>query len=535
MPALVDALGRPLRGGGRPAAQAAGYWSAPYLAGSLSAQEFAGWTPGTWSADAEVWGDRQRIVDRARDLARNDAVVAGAVRAQVDAAIGAGLRLQALPDYRALGLDREAGQGKARELEALWQEWAEQPECCDAAGVLDFAGLTRQAAASDLIAGESLALVLWLPERQRRLGSRFATIVQMVEPDRLSTPAGRVDGPRLRDGIELDEFGAPVAYHLRVASLGDALSGLAAPEELMRWERVTRRTAMGRRQVLHGYDQRRSSQHRGVSALAPVMAALKMRDRYQRAELQAAVVNAVIAAVRELPLDGAALADLFGGPDGAAKLAEARNAAPAIPLGLGPGGLIPQLAPGERLSGFNAARPAAQFDPFMVSVLRLIAAGLNMTYETLARDFSRTNYSSARAALLEAARFILVWRVWKTAVWCRPIYELVIEEAVWRGLIDLPGFETDRAARRAWLRSAWMGPGRGWIDPVKEIQAAAMRIRLGISSLRDEAAEQGRDWLELLDQLALEQDELAERGLVLPTVAFAPASDTPQPEEAPVP
>ena len=68
----------------------------------------------------------------------------------------------------------------------------------------------------------------------------------------------------------------------------------------------------------------------------------------------------------------------------------------------------------------------------------------------------------------------------------------------------------------AWTRCRWIGPGRGWVDPVKEATAAALRIDSGLSTLQDEAAEQGRDWEETLEQLALERELRAEFGLSAP-------------------
>ena len=83
-------------------------------------------------------------------------------------------------------------------------------------------------------------------------------------------------------------------------------------------------------------------------------------------------------------------------------------------------------------------------------------------------------------------------------------------------MIDLPpGTPTFWEAPAAWCRCIWIGPGRGWVDPVKEAQAADIRMQTGLSTLQDEAAEQGRDWEELLDQRERELAELERRGLTM--------------------
>ncbi len=511
----------------RPPAQAMG---GAWIAAHGTAPELRDWSPLSGSPDGEAEGERASIVARARDLERNEGLVAGAVQSLKDQALGFGLEFQSMPAARVLGLTRGQAQDCANRIEDLWREWADDPLSCDVTGQSTFGVLTRMAGGNALISGEAVALPLWLPERQAARGSRFATVLQAVESDRLSNPQEGLSTDRLRDGVEIDGFGAPVAYHFRKGHPGDILLGGAAAADMMTWERVPAWTGNGvaRRQVLHVFDRRRPDQHRGISWLAPVMVHLKQGNRYHRAELQAAVTSAAIAAVLETPLEGQTLEALFQDAklDAAQFLTGLRNG-PPVSLGIGPGGFIPRLLPGERLTGYNAGRPAAGFDGFVTSVARHVAVGLGMTYETFMRDFSKTNYSSARASLLEGWRFILFLRLLLTGGWCRPVLELILEEAVWRGYIDLPGFVESRTARRAWLRGVWRGPARGWVDPVKEIQAAAMRVRLGLSTLRDEAFEQGRDLDELLDQIATEREALADRNITLPDVAFTPAPDTP--------
>jgi capsid protein len=56
-------------------------------------------------------------------------------------------------------------------------------------------------------------------------------------------------------------------------------------------------------------------------------------------------------------------------------------------------------------------------------------------------------------------------------------------------------------------------PGYGWVDPVKEISASQSAIEVGVSTLSDEAAAQGRDWEEVLEQQAREKQRRLELGL----------------------
>src|SRR6185503_13148856 len=61
----------------------------------------------------------------------------------------------------------------------------------------------------------------------------------------------------------------------------------------------------------------------------------------------------------------------------------------------------------------------------------------------------------------------------------------------------------------------WIAPGKGWIDPVKEVQASQLAIETGISTLADEAAANGKDWEEVLEQQKRELTKRLELGLPL--------------------
>ena len=90
-----------------------------------------------------------------------------------------------------------------------------------------------------------------------------------------------------------------------------------------------------------------------------------------------------------------------------------------------------------------------------------------------------------------------------------------MEEAFDRGYIRVP----PRAAAQfeempaAYLAARWIGPGRGYVDPVKEAQGASTRMGSLLSTLERECADQGEDWEETIDQAAFEAEELEARGL----------------------
>ena len=88
-----------------------------------------------------------------------------------------------------------------------------------------------------------------------------------------------------------------------------------------------------------------------------------------------------------------------------------------------------------------------------------------MPYEIVARDVSKTNYSSARAALLEAWRIFGFYQKWLVDSFCQKVWEMVLEEAWLRGMITLPAL-LDPSVKAICLKVN--SPG-GDVDGIKEL------------------------------------------------------------------
>jgi lambda family phage portal protein len=490
---------------------------AAHVAASLEDARLAAWVPSPGSADADLLPELPRIASRARDLARNHPIGAGVRQTLNDNIVGSQLRLSSQPKYRMLGWDKDAASEWANATEDRFSTWAETAEC-DAARTQTLLGLTLQALAGALINGDALALVMWLPRKD----GQWSTRLQMVEADRLATPPWLVNDKTVRGGVKIDDYGAPLGYWIMKNHPGDRYGVL--PADRGQWTYVPAFTPWGRRRVIHLFDKERSGQSRGKSVFAAVMREFKMAGEYLGSELHAAVANALIAAFLESDLDPQSVAELFGtDPNDATgywkTVSDKWNRKKLE------SGLMFTLPVGTKLSSHNTSRPNVAFDGFMESVMRHMAAGLNIPYELLLKDFSKTNYSSARAALLEAWRYFLSRRRWLKEQWLDPIYEAWMEEAVNLGRIEAPDYYENRFA---YTRCRWVFSGRGWVDPVKEADAAKIRMESGLSTLELECAEQGLDWEEVLEQRAREKARMESLGLNFAdfNINYAPDNET---------
>lgn len=484
-----------------------------HQAASTTDARLATWMPTPGSADADLLPELQTLVPRARDLARNSGMAGGYIRTAQDNIIGHQLRLNAIPDYALLGRDKAWAREWSTLTEAEFRTWAETPEC-DAGNTQTLWGLARLALASALVNGDHITLPVWLP----RSGARWATRLRNIEADRLSTPPEKLNNPMIRGGVEIDANGAPVAYHIQRNHPGDRYGLMHF--ELDQWERVPAFTPWGRRRVIHLHDKERSGQNRGAPIFTKVLREFKVSAEYVGNEVHASAANAMIAAFLETG-DYAPdqIGELFGGDAeevGAnyanrnSYLSKVGNTFHRKQL---ESGLIMQLPPGTRLSSFNPARPNVAFGPFLEYITRYLSAGLNVPYELLLKDFSKTNYSSARAALLEAWRYFLSFRKLFTDQYLSAVYSLWLEEAINLGRIDAPDYYLNPYA---YARARWTFAGRGWVDPLREAEALKARIEAGVTTYEIECAEQGHDWEEITEQQAIEQERRRELKLPIP-------------------
>jgi lambda family phage portal protein len=494
----------------------------PYHAGSMGTQELAGWHPSLRAPDAEVLPARDRVVARSRDLDRNNGWAQGGVTRRVDAVVGANIRLRARPDWQAMGMDEDAGpkwaDEWARQVESLWRCWSRDPRMlCDVERHLQFGGLVRLAYQHYVIDGEAAAPIYFIDDR----GGIMATSVLILDPDRLSNPNGRSDGKGLdgveyRGGVELDPYGAAQAYWVRNAHPNDVGGGWDG----YRWTRVPREGPTGRPLFVHAINKRRAHQHRSIGMLSSVMGRMKMLDRYDSVELQAAITNAVFGMYVTSPFDSdfvkEAMAPAGDGNEGF-DLGTYQNMRMAYheQADVSMNGVrLAHLFPNEKIETVAAERPTTNFAPFESAVLGSIASALGISKEQLSQDWTGINYSSARTLLNEIWRGLTADRHLFTQAFCTPIYSAWLEEAVARDLIQIPGGKSSfYVFRSALCQAEWIGPGRGWVDPYKEAQAAQLRMNIGITSQTDECAEQGRDADEVRWQRKRDKSENERYGL----------------------
>ena len=500
-----------------------------------TSRETYNWTPAIISPDQQINPVKEMADARSRDSIQNDGYATGAVSTHRDSIVGSQYLLNLQPNLAVLGkkFDDAWAEEFQTVVEGRFNLMAESEECWfDASRTNTFTGLIRLGVGGFLFTGEVLGTAEWL----REAGRPFATAYQMVSPSRLCNPNGATDSKFLRRGVQRDMHGKALGYHIKLSHPG---SFFLMPEDDMRWTYVPAVKPWGRKMVIHIIEQLQADQTRGVADMVSVLKQMRMTKKFQEVILQNAVVNASYAAAVESELPREVVFGSMGaGQPGFEQMLGQYMSSLTAYVGNSnhiavDGVKMPHLFPGTKLSLKPMGTPGGVGTEFEQSLLRHTAAALGLSYEQFSRDYSQTNYSSARASMTETWKFMQGRKKSVADRQARSIFMLWFEEELNAGKIPLPrgvGAEVfyDPVMREALTSCDWIGASRGQIDELKETQSALMRVNGGMSTREAECARLGVDYRRVFRQLAREKRLAEELGLTFVTDATKPGQNDAQ-------
>lgn len=477
------------------------------------------------SADTAILPDLPTLREESQHLFRNNAIAGGAIKTNITKVVGTGLKVKSQIDRDVLNLSDEQADAWERTAEREFKLATETREI-DSERTLPFSLLQGLAFLKVLEDGDVLVNM----PRIARPGSPYTLKLQLIEAARMINKGNVQNTESLSGGVQKDENGAPVAYHILKQHPGSLYRGT----NQLSWTSIPAFGKTGNPLCLHLFDKTRPGQSRGVPYLTPVVELIKQLGRYTDAEVMAAVVSGMLTifVTNENGNPQLGPAATAGNPTG-----DISQQADVTGMELGYGSVV-GLLPGEKIETVNPGRPNPAFDPFMTAILRQIGMALELPFELLVRHFT-SSYSASRAALEEAWDYFMRRRHWLVVSFCQPVYEAVITEAVARGRLAAPGFFADPMVKKAWLGTSWMGDAQSQLDPVKEIEAATRRINLRISTRAEECARlTGGDWESKLPQMIKEEALLVENDLLPEMIELQQSTggrvqgtEKPEPEE----
>jgi lambda family phage portal protein len=499
----------------------------PYDAADAYSDHMAGWWPYLTSPDGALNSYRDTIVARVRDIVRNDGWAAGTITRILDNAVGANFRPISKPDFQALAaysgntaFDAQWAYEYGRALDAAYRSFAlRRGRWNDLSRKLTLPQQYRLAFRHKLIDGDALGMLHWRPERIGRGRSLYATTLQIIDPDRLSNPAMAMDQRYMRGGVELDQNddGIAVAYHIRRAHQNDIWAGA----DSMSWDRIERETEWGRAIIVHDFDHDQASAHRGgAGILTPVLHRLRMLFQYDVAELDASLLNAIFSAYVESPFDQEFVQGALDGAD----MLNAYQSERAqfhkdnrlkVP---GSGAAMTKLFPGEKIGQVDPARPNANFDAFEAAVLRNVASAAGVSTQQVTNNWADVNYSSHQGALQEFWKTLSRRRDDFANGFCQPVREAFVEEEMDLGELPLPAGAPDFIeCADAYARAKWIGPARGWTNPVDEVKGAVLGMDAALMDYEELCAEQGLDADDMIAARQRTIQRFKDAGIPLPT------------------
>ena len=277
----------------------------------------------------------------------------------------------------------------------------------------------------------------------------------------------------------------------------------------MRVEAFGRKT--GAPNILQISHEERPEQYRGVPILAPAIEELKQMHRYSTAELTAAIIKSYFTLFFKTQDAGEGFPNTL--PEAFGENEKVAFDQYTFELGAG---TMNELPPGYEVQTVDANRSLSTFEAFVNALIAQVGAALEIPSEVLLSRF-QSSYSAARGALLQFQAVAKKRRIWFARDFCQPVYERWLAEAVAIGRIQAPGYFSDPLLRKAWSRASWYGPTMGMLDPVKEVQAAKLRVDYGFSTGEQESAEiTGTEYEENIAQLQAEHKHWQGNGLNYP-------------------
>lgn len=417
------------------------------------------------SADYHIRSETQylRLIEKARDMVRNDSVVGKTIDKAATNCVQSGFTLS--PKTGDAALDRD--------LRDRWKAWTTDADACDIQGEATFNEIEHLAVTSILRDGDVFAI-----------GTSEGQL-QMIESHLVRNPhAYKKNRINTVIGVELNRYRRPVKYHIRREPNDPYKTPTNASSQAYRV-----RDADGHKQVFHIYDRDRFSSTRGVTCLAPVFQIGGMFEDINFAKVVQQQVASCFAVLRYKDASAAGLPSMSKtyGPQ------TTETGTNRITQELAPG-MEYEADYGEKLEAFSPNIPNAEFFEQAKMLLMMVGINIGVPYVEMMMDAESTNFSGFRGALDTARRN---WRKLQGRLrehLHEPVYRWKVRQWI----------SEDSALARAANRSGidvlshyFAPPTWPYIQPVDDAAGQLLRVRNGLTSPRRLHAEMSQEWEEI--------------------------------------
>lgn len=432
-----------------------------HFAGARIDRFTSNWFAVSNSINKELQSDLDKLRFRSRDLVKNNEFAKKFKKLVVANVVGAnGFMLQSRVENAPGNPDQIASDA----IERAFYEWCRKG-VCEISGKIGFIDLTRAILGGMPSDGEYLVRMV----RGNAARNAYGFALQLIDIDRLDTKLNLApvkNQNAIVMGVEIDAYRRPVAYHILTAH----------PDE----NGARQRERVPAEDVLHDFIYEHAEQVRGVPWMSAAMISLHHLGKFEESALLAA-------------RKGADTLGFFVSPDGDPPPIGDTNQ-DGEPISVSVPGSYDTLPEGYDFRQYNSQYPDAMLADFNKYFLRKISAGFNVAYNGLANDLEGVNFSSIRAGVLEERDQWMSIQNWFAESFLMPVFNAWLESALLKGMVtlqngtQLPASRLDKFKAHTWQGRRWP-----WVDPLKDIEAARLAVKSGVSSPQQIAAQMGMD------------------------------------------
>ena len=457
--------------------------------------------PPATSGDVAALGAADLMHRRARDQVRNNPHARKACDTWQDLIVGTGLQTLADPFEPWLDIttmtpeDLDERLAYALESDELFAEWFNDAAQFSVDGRLTGPAFQAMIVSELVNTGNVFVLECWR-DRPDAVVPLCYQLIEWEHLDRTVNVAPAEGVNRVVDGIELDSDGREVAYYLYVEH------PYGPHPDSVRSERIPATRCK------HIVRYLRPSQHHGVTWMHASGQPEIDSDKFVSSILQKETKQAQVALVwkKKNPRASAmGLADSTSATDD--------NGNPVIKLS--PSAHAVVIGADDSVELVESKGQGASVDALLKVLDRRSAAGMGLSYYSLTGDYEATAYASVRAAKQDEDAHVKPLQQWFGAEVAMPIRKRFNMVAAALNRFTTVDWSEFIANKRRYQRFEAMGPGRDWLDPEAETNAAIGRLRAGLSNLKLECAKRGLHWVRVLRQCRLENQLLSVLGIVL--------------------
>jgi len=427
----------------------------------------ADWSTTNSTPNSDVYADLVKLRSRSRGLVQNNGYAKKYIGLVVSNVVGrTGIKLQAMSKDANGAYDSVAND----QIEAAWKKWSGD---CDVTGYGSFTDLQAKAIEAVAQDGEVLIRIV------KNYDNAFGFALQLIEADHLDINLNDADR-NIVMGIQLDSFGKPIAYYITKGH---------PSASTYRGDHVR----VPADEIIHLFRPIRVGQVRGVPWMHASMSALNMLDRYEEAELTAARVAAGKMGFYKTPT----------GNEYTTGLSEDNDVIMEVEPGT-----FEEMPAGWEFQTFDPTHPTTAYEAFTKNVLRSVASGLGVSYESLSNNRADVNYSSIRQGALEERDNWRILQTWLSEKLHSRVYKEWLPMAMVKGIIKLPISKIEK-----FEDVIWIGRGFSWIDPLKDATANLALAKEGLKSHAEIVADQGRNIEDIYAQIAREKKMREDLGI----------------------